>query len=234
MMRTTSCILFITTLVFAGCSSAPKNSGPSPLDHFWQSKGKSFSAKKFVKPVKWAAGQYIVVGNTNEGVHNSVNKTTIIGKEGKGWVYEVITNDDKGKTTGMQVMVEGIEKASVNGDVSQIKVQWIKVLDEHGQIKKVDGQALMFYNMILKSSWEKMIVASTKFDNGGPVTVPAGSFAGTSSMKTSVKILFSTTTSTAWMHPDVPVNGMVKSETDDKKYVSELLDFGFNGKAVIK
>jgi hypothetical protein len=234
MMRTTNSILFIAILVFAGCSSAPKKSGPSPIEHFWQSKGKSFSAKKFSKPLKWASGQYIVVGNIKEGVHESVSKTTIIGKEGNGWIYEVITDDEKGKTTGMQVLVEGIEKASVKGDVSQISVKWIKVLKEDGKIEKIDGQALMFYNLMLKSSWEKMIVASTKFENGGPVTVPAGSFAGTSSMKTSVKILFSTTTSTAWMHPDVPVNGMVKSETDDKKYVSELLDFGFNGKAVIK
>jgi hypothetical protein len=234
MIRTTSSILFMAALILAGCSSAPKKSGPSPLDSFWQAKGKSYSAKKFAKPIKWAAGQYIVVGSINEGVRNSVNKTTIIGKEGKGWVYEVITNDDKGKTTGMQVMVEGIDKASEKGDISQISVQWVKILKEDGKIEKIEGQALMFYNMMLKSSWEKMIVANTKFENGGPVSVPAGTFAGTSSMKTTVKILFSTTTSTAWMHPDVPVNGMVKSETDDKKYASELLDFGFNGKAVIK
>jgi hypothetical protein len=234
MIRKTGSMLFITAFLFAGCSSSPKKSGPSPLDHFWQAKGKSFSSKKFSKPPKWAAGQYIVVGNTNDGIHNSVNKTTIIGKEGKGWVYEVITNDDKGKTTGMQVMVEGIEKASEKGDISQISVQWVKILKEDGKIEKIEGQALMFYNMMLKSSWEKMIVASSKFENGGSVPVPAGTFAATSSMKTTVKILFSTTTSTAWMHPDVPVNGMVKSETDDKKYVSELLDFGYNGKAVIK
>ena len=36
------------------------------------------------------------------------------------------------------------------------------------------------------------------------------------------------------MHPDIRVNGVVKSASDDNKNISELIDFGFNGKPVIQ
>jgi hypothetical protein len=39
---------------------------------------------------------------------------------------------------------------------------------------------------------------------------------------------------TSFFHPDVPVNGMLKSLDDKGNVVSELLDYGDKGKAVIE
>ncbi len=220
----------LIALAMAGCSSASKKAGP--LDSFWQNKGKTYSNKKFTKPKSWAPGQYVVMGTINDGDKESVTKSLVVRREAGGWVYETITTNEDKEVTGMQMLIKGYEQAVAKRDSSKITVIWIKTLSKDGQVNKIEGEALMVYNMALKSTWAKMIVAGAKFTSGGAVNVPAGNFAGTTKVHTSVKILFSTFEGDSWMHPDVPVNGVVKTVADD--VVTELLEFGFNGKAVIE
>jgi hypothetical protein len=184
--------------------------------------------------MKWAAGQYTVTGIISKGEKESVTKATVVGKDGKGWIFETVSVDKEGKKTGMQMMFEGYDDAVAKKDASLIQVKWAKVLQPDGKVQKLEEQSLVFYNMILKSTWEKVIISETKFSSGGEIIVPAGKFIGTSSYTSKVKILFSTTTVIAFVHPDVPVNGVVKTMSDDGSSVQELLDYGFNGKPEIK
>lgn len=213
-----------------GCSSASTKT--SPLDGQWQGKGKSFSYKKFVKPMKWAAGQYVITGTIKDGEKESVNKILIVGKENGGWIFETITTNADNEITGMQMLIQGYESAIAKNDASQIKVEWIKILQKDGTIQKTEGDGMMIYNMMLKSTWNNVIMSANNSTSGGAITVPAGTFAGTTQIATSVKILFSTINQTSYLHPDIPVNGVVKSISDDT--ITELIDFGFNGKATIK
>lgn len=220
----------VIALSLSGCSSASKKSGP--LDSFWQNKGKTYSSKRFTKPKRWAPGQYVVMGTIDDGDKTSVTKSLVVRKEGSGWVYETITTNEDNEVSGMQMLIKGYEQALARKDTSKISVVWIKVLSKDGNVNKVEGEALMVYNMILKSTWANMIVAGAKSSSGGAINVPAGNFAGTTKIHTSVKILFSTFEGDSWMHPDVPVNGVVKTVNDD--VVTELLEFGFNGKPTIQ
>ena len=108
------------------------------------------------------------------------------------------------------------------------------MLQEDGTVINLEEAQIMIYNMALQSTWSKLINVDTSFKQGGPITVPAGTFASTSTAKAEVKILFKTFKSTTWLHPDVPVNGVVRSASDDGKNVTELISFGFNGKPLIK
>jgi hypothetical protein len=230
--------VLICIFLISACSSSSKKdtvkSDPSLLDQYWKTSSKLIASKKYSKPMKWAAGQYTVTGSINKGVKESITRATVVGKEGKGWIFESISIENKGKKSGMQMMFEGYDEAVAKKDASKIQVKWAKILQPDGKIQKLEEQALMFYNMILKSTWEKLIIAETKFSDGGAVSVPAGKFAGTSSYTSTVKILFSTTTVSVYIHPDVPVNGVVKTVSDDSSSVQELLDYGFNGKPEIK
>lgn len=220
----------ITALALSSCSSSAKKS--SPLDGEWTSKGKSITGKVFKAPMKWAPGQYVVIGTINDGEKESITRSLVVKKEAGGWVFETTTTNKKKKVTGMQMLIKGYEQAIAKKDASLIKVVWMKMLQENGTVQTIEGDNLLIYNVIMKSAWDNIIISGTTSAEGGAVVVPAGSFAGTTKMSTSVKILFATIKGTSWLHPDVPVNGVVKSSSGDSK--TELLDFGFNGKPVIQ
>ncbi len=224
--------VFVLTAALAvtACSSSSKKAGP--LDAEWQGKGKSFSNKKFTRPMKWVPGQYVVMGTINDGDKESITKSLVVRKESGGWVYETITTNEDKEVTGMQMLVNGMESAIAKGDASQIKVSWVKLLQKDGTVQKIEGDALVMYNMILQTTWNNLIITGAKYTAGGAVKVPAGNFAGTTKVHTAVKILFTTFEGDSYLHPDVPVNGVVKTVADD--VTTELIDFGFNGKPLIQ
>ena len=219
----------ITALVLSGCSGSQKKAGP--FDSMIKNGNKTFASKKFTKPKPWAPGQYVVIATLDDGEIESVAKTTVVRKEAGGWVFETVTTEDDGKSSGMQMLVKGMDTAIAKNDASKIKVLWIKMLQKDGSVEKIEGDALMFYNAILQTTWNNLLISGTT-TAGGAVKVPAGNFAGTTKMHTAVKVLFVTVEGDSYLHPDVPINGVVKTVSDDS--VTELIDFGFNGKAVIE
>ena len=223
-------IAVIVAITLSGCSSTSVKE--SPLDGQWQGKGKSFSNKKFTKPMKWAAGQYVVTGTIDDGEKVSITKFLVVGKESGGWIFETITTSKKKEVTGMQMLIKGFDQAVAKNDASQISIVWIKMLQKDGKVDKIEGDGIMLYNMMLKSTWNNLIIAGENLTPGGAVAVPAGTFSGTTKIHTKVKVVFSTIEGDSYMHPEVPVNGVVKSVSGDT--VTELIDFGFNGKALIR
>ena len=220
----------VTALTLTGCSSASKKAGP--FDAEMKGTNKTFANKKFTKPMKWAPGQYVVIGTMDDGEIESITRSTIVRKEAGGWVFETITTNDDKEVTGMQMLIKGMDTAVAKNDTSQIKVIWVKMLQKNGKVEKIEGDGLMMMNMMFQSTWCNIIISGTKYTPGGAVKVPAGNFAGTTKVHTSVKVIFTTVEGDSYLHPDVPINGVVKSVVDDD--VTELVDFGFNGKAVIQ
>ena len=66
-------------------------------------------------------------------------------------------------------------------------------------------------------------------DYGGTIKTLAGTFHGTTKASGEVSFLGKKYTSDSWMHPAVPINGMVKSVTAEEGQTIELLDFGLSG-----
>jgi hypothetical protein len=110
----------------------------------------------------------------------------------------------------------------------------MKLLQEDGTVQQLEEARIMVYNFALQSTWSKLVNVNTSFKNGGPVTVPAGTFTSTSITNAEVKILFKTFKSTSWLQPDVPVNGVVRTFSEDGENITELISFGYNGKPIIK
>jgi hypothetical protein len=110
----------------------------------------------------------------------------------------------------------------------------VKELKKDGSVTTTQGAQLGFLKGLYKSAYENLVTPSTGVTDGGAITVPAGSFAGTSTIKSTVKVMMATIQVQSWLNPAVPVNGMVKSMTTDGKTVIELLSFGSDGMARIK
>ncbi|MBN1500317.1 MAG: hypothetical protein JW982_09180 [Spirochaetes bacterium] len=224
--------VIILGLAVVSCSSASKK--PSPLEGQWQQKNKTIAYKKFSKAGKWTPGQYVVTGNYNKGKKDSISKTTVVRKEKNGWVIETISTSKDGKITGSQMLISGYENAVKTGDGSKISLVWIKTMGEDGKVNMMEGESLAVYNVMMKSTYEGLVIKANSYVKAEAVSVPAGNFQGSTKITSSVKILFKTYKATTYLHPDVPVNGVIKTVSEDGEVLSELLDYGFDGKAVIQ
>lgn len=215
-------------LVLPGAFAAPAKKG---IDSYWTAAGPAFPAlAQFSKPAAWEAGQYVVTGTTVKGKRDSVSTTLVVRKEDRGWVIETVSVDKKGAETVGQMLLSGFDAAMASGDASGIDLVWMKTLEKDGSVSQTEGPALSMIKGLMKSSWERLVVNVAAPADGGTVIVPAGSFAGTSTVRSKVKIMGQTIESDSWFHAGVPVNGVVKTQTTDGKTVTELLSFGIDGK----
>jgi len=220
-------LALVLVSVCAVVSAKPKD----PFAGYWPEAqaAKEYPASKAIKASSLVAGQYVITGTTINGKKDSVSKSVIVGKEGNGWIFEAVSIDKKGKKSIMQMLLVGFDSAMKTGDASGIAIGWIKMLGDDGEVQKIEGDQLMFFNAMVKPMYEKMIVNTETFVDGGPVTVPAGVFAGTVKIHTTAKIMGMKIESDNWLNAAVPMGGMVKSS--DGKNITELLSFGTDGKS---
>ena len=217
--------------IFSACLVilAAQTVAAAPLDQYWKPAGAAFPpAGPFSTAAAWQAGQYSVTGNLVGGKRDSISSSLIVRKEEGGWVIETWSMDKSGKESVSQVLLGGMDEAMA-GDVSKIRIVWMKSLKSDGTVEKTEGPAMAMIGAMMKSTYEKLAVNVQTYTDGGVVEVPAGSFAGTSLVKAKTKVMLFTVETESWFHPAVPVNGMVRSRSSDGKNVSELLSFGYDG-----
>ena len=228
-------IFTVIALAFAvSCGSAQKTSGPSKLDTLFTGTAGNFKAAgKFVKPAAWNVGQYIIVGNLEKGKKKSAMKMSIVGKADGGYIVEMVSTEDD-KESVIQYLIRGIDKAMKSGDSKDIEFGWIKMRGEDGQIQTIEGPMIQMYKSMMPSTFSSMQLKVATYTDGGTIVVPAGTFSGLNVVDSEAKIFGFTSKTKGYYHPSVPINGMVKSVSDDGKNESVLIGFGFSGaKAII-
>lgn len=232
--KTSRAILAAAVLLL--CALSPASAAKKdPLAQYETAAGTGYPAgKQFSKPMDWAPGQYVITGVRTKGKLTSASKMLLVRKEAGGWVIETVETDKKGKETVSQILMLGYDEAVKSNDTSKFKLGWMKTKDEDGTIQTIEGEQLAMFNMIVKSTWDKLLVNIGSFSDGGSVTVPAGVFAATNFQKASVKVMGMKIDTESWYHSAVPVNGLVKTRTADGKNVTELVAFGFDGKAILE
>jgi hypothetical protein len=128
-----------------------------------------------------------------------------------------------------EMHVKGFEKAATTGDVDDLDFVKVRLkAGEGSQVTTIDGFVLKMARGAYKDQMKGWFNQQASFSSGGSVTVPAGTFEGTTKSESEVTFQGDTTEGTAWMHPDIPIYGMVKNENEDG-YTMVLLDFGTTG-----
>ena len=203
----------------------------SKINSFYSAKsGRAYGASKaFLQPMPYAVGQYVVTGTTDDDGERSVNSIAITGKQGKAWIFEFYTLSGTSESA-MQICMSGMEAAAKTGNMDAVEIVWIKTRDGNGEVQKIEGPMLTMMKAIVKKHMVALHVNISGIMDGGEIKVPAGIFKGTKTVKGEAAFLGKTYRSTSWYHTSVPVNGMVKSITNDGDMVTELLDFGFKVK----
>ncbi len=186
------------------------------------------ASKKFYSPMPLAIGQYAVYGTIEDDGTRSITKTSIVGREAGGWIYESYTLSETQEGT-VQMLIRGLEKVRKSGNIDDIELLWVKIKGEDGKVEKLEGPVLMMAKSLYKKHLSGLDVTVSQYVNGGTIKVPAGSFAGTNMVKSEVTFWGKKYKSTGWYHYKVPINGMVKSVTDDGDSTMVLLEYGTRG-----
>lgn len=100
-------------------------------------------------------------------------------------------------------------------------------------VRKEQG-GWVFETVGLDAKGKEPVVDAKAAVPGGPISVPAGSFAETVLSRATTKVLGFAVETESWMSAAAPINGMVKSRPTDGKSVVEFLSFGFGGKPVLQ
>lgn len=196
--------------------------------YFTGSKSNNFKASSnFLKPMPYSVGQWVMYGMTSED-KRSIIKTSIVGKEQGGWIIETYSLNEYEETT-TQMLVTGLEQVAETHDLDYIDIVWVKIKDKDGNIQQYEGLSLSLMKGIYKKALSGFELDISTRVEGNTITVPAGTFNGTYKITTEVPFLGRTIRSTGWYHSEVPVNGMVKSVSEEDNMTMELLDFGTSG-----
>jgi hypothetical protein len=183
----------------------------------------------YVKPIPYAVGQFVVTGTTS-GEDRSITRTALVGKEGDAWIME--TNSISFTTeTMMQMAVRGLEKVQETQNPDDLDIVWIKIKDEDGKIQTIDGVTLSMVKGTYSKALTGLVVKFEAEMNMATVRVPAGTFNGCTKATAKVETFFGDYESDTYLHPKVPLNGMVKSISKDNDAVTELIEFGSNAKS---
>ena len=224
-------------LVFIGAAAFLLSCGPSvnpqlrakldPLFSGGPSKNYG-SGRRFTRPMAYAVGQYVVHGTVDGDGKKSVSKTSIVGREEGGWIIESYSLDDT-KESISQMLIVGLDSAAKTGNVDGVEIRWVKFQDDQGAIQTIEGPMLMMMKSLYRGSLSAFKVKTSSFIDGGAVEVPAGTFTGTNRIDAEATFFGRTYKSTGWHHSGVPINGLVKSVSDDGENKTVLLRFGTRG-----
>ncbi len=137
----------------------------------------------------------------------------------------MITEDD---VIVMQFTIKGLESARKSGNSDDLEITRMALKTNDDEPMVMDGMMLSMVKGMYGKNIEGMATQVTIDGDGGTLTVVAGTFNGTTKAKSKSSIAGESDETTSWMHPAIPVYGVVKSVTSDEMTM-ELLDFGLTG-----
>lgn len=194
---------------------------------FAKNKSDQYASETFSKVMPYKVGQWVLYGQTDDDGDRSLYKMSIVGQKGDTWILETwMMNEDD--IIIMQMHVKGMQKALDTRSTDDLEFEKIKMKNNDSEAMTIEGFVLSMSASAHKAAMESWIQQNTQFTDGGPLTVPGGAFAGTTKAKSTVIIMGDDIESTGYLHPAIPIYGMVKSENDDG-YSMVLLDFGLEG-----
>lgn len=174
-------------------------------------------------------GEWVAYRILENGEVQGVFKWAIVGQKQGEWQFEFVSVQKDG-VTAMQMSVKGLETIYKTGDPDQGTISQILVKDENGEITVIDGMMLGMMGGAYKGFLGQTATQyKTVVTPGGDITVPAGTFAATWKVKSTLAGKRETTEGEVWVSTQVPFTRMVKSVSNDKKTVLELVDFGSSG-----
>lgn len=158
----------------------------------------------------------------------SVEKMALVGKQGDGWIIEMQSLAPRSESI-TQILVKGMDSAPHIDNIDGLDIIWIKIQSKDGSVETIEGPMLTMTKGLFKKALAGLQNHFQMPVDRGTVRVPAGTFNGAVKASNDAVMMGKKYQADIWLHPSVPINGMVKSIHKDSDIVSELLDFGLSG-----
>lgn len=221
--------ILAVVLLFSACAASIDPALQKRVgDWFGKSSSQTYDATgTFSRVMPYAVGQYVVYGIT-DGEDRSVMRTAIVDREGDAWVLEVAALAPTGENV-MQMAVTGLEDVQESMDPERLDIKWVRMKTGDGEVQKFDGMMLGMMKGTYKKALGGLVVNFRQNMGGGSaVRVPAGTFNGCTKATALVETMMGDFESEGYWHPSVPLNGMVRSVSQDDGSVTELIEFGIS------
>ncbi len=194
---------------------------------FSATKSATYPAGDFISHMPFAVGQWVLIGTTDDDEERSLSKLSIVGRDGDYWVLEAWTMNEDNVSIS-QFEVKGMEQAMQTGSIDDIDFRKIRIKTGDNDPMEITGFILDMSKGVYKEALKSWIQQSSERVSGGAVTVPAGTFTGTTKTHATIVILGDEIEADCWLSPHVPINGIVRTTNSDG-YTQVLLDFGTEG-----
>jgi hypothetical protein len=194
---------------------------------FEQNRTASYPAGEFSARIPFAVGQWALYGNVDDDGDKSITKYSIVARRDDYWTLEtMVMNEDNVTTT--QYEVRGIDAAMNSGNVDDLNFRVIRVKTDDNEPVVLEGCILTMSKAMYKEAMKSWVQSNTNLVSAGAVTVPAGTFAGTTKAHTKMSVMGKEVEADCWLSPSVPINSVVRTNNTDG-YSTVLLDFGMSG-----
>jgi len=185
--------------------------------------GQTFPAPTVFLPKPLAVGQWTQHKLVNDKGEPALVTYKIVGEDGGAFWLEIANESYYGKTVTKILLFPG-DRMNPN----TMEVRAVKMKDKKGQVTEVEGPTIQ----LMKSLWQSSINMLAVSWQGLPqesMPVIAGTFTSCFKARTDAGWGSWHAVSTTWMHPTVPISGLVKSAGIDHPTTMDLVGFGETG-----
>ena len=187
--------------------------------------GQGFPAPAGLAPKPIVVGQWTQHKLVSEKGELSLITYKIVGEEAGAYWVEVANESYYGKTVTKLLLAVGDRTSP-----STMEIRAVKTKDKNGKVTELQGPMIQ----LMRSLWQGSVNMLAVSWQGLPqenLIVVAGNFTLCFKARTDASWGAWHTAATSWMHPSVPISGLVKSVGIDKPSTMELVGFGELGAA---
>jgi hypothetical protein len=213
----------IGLLALAACGPSIDSAAKADIDHRLSAmapSGQTFPAPVMVVPKPLVVGQWTQHRLINDKGQPSLSTYKVVGEDGGAYWVEVANESYYGKTV-TKILLAIPDRANP----STMEIRAVKMKDKKGRVTELEGPMIQLMRSAYQGS-VNMLAVSWQGLPRESANVVAGHFSDCYKARTDASWGVWHAASTAWMHPMVPISGLVKSEGVDHPTSMELVGFG--------
>jgi hypothetical protein len=163
----------------------------------------------------------------NEDGENSITTQKIVGEQGTAFWIETVSESYYGTSTMLMLVNLGDRT-----DPEQIEVHRVLMKNDDDDVQEQPPGLLGLMSSMWKPALANMNISWSSLPQEDTATA-AGRFPQTFRRQVTVSMGFGSRTSDSWMHPSVPINGLVRSVGVDYEGSMEVVAFGSDARSDI-
>ena len=219
-------VVLVSAIALAACGPGIDSAAKADIDQriaVMAPSGAAFPAPAALVPKPFAVGQWTQHKMVSENGQPSLLTYKIVGEEAGAYWVEVAHESYYGKTVNKILLAMGDRS-----NPATMEFRAVKMKDKQGKVTELQGPMIQLMKSAYQSS-VNMLAVSWQGLPQESVGVVAGNFAACFKAMTDASWGAWRSTATSWMHPSVPISGLVKSVGISHPTTMELVGFGDSG-----